>query len=161
MSRLNQTNCLLSADYLLTKGNVYIGNLYNGTKSNPHYYYHYGWNIQAVIAYLSGIALPFAGFVGTLGAKVSIQASDLGDLGWCISFSASFIVYLVLCTVWPTKNQKLIREAGLRWEELGDAPIIAEDGTEIVEEGKVVREQDINDDGEGVFQETYGENKHF
>jgi NCS1 family nucleobase:cation symporter-1 len=82
-------------------------------------------------------------------------------LGWLISFACSFIVYLALCTVWPTKNQKLIREAGLQWEELGDAPIIAEDGTEIAEEGKVVRERSVPDDGEAVFQETYGANKDF
>lgn len=114
-----------------------------------------------MIAYLAGIALPFAGFVGTLGAKVSVEASDLGDLGWCLSFAASFVVYWALCTVWPTKNQKLIREAGLRWEEMGDAPIITEDGTEIVEDGKVVRERSVNEDGEGVFHETYGANKDY
>lgn len=42
----------------------------DGSKDNPHYYYYWGWNIQGVIAYLAGIALPFPGFVGTLGANV-------------------------------------------------------------------------------------------
>jgi len=114
-----------------------------------------------VIAYLAGIALPFTGFVGTLGAKVSTQAADRGDLGWCLSFTTSFVVYWAICLVWPTKNQKLIKEAGLTWEELGDAPIVAEDGTEIVEEGKVVRERSFNGYGEGVIEESYGASKNY
>lgn len=43
-----------------------------------------GWNLQAVLAYLVGIALPFAGFVGTLGPTVSAAASDMGHLGWML-----------------------------------------------------------------------------
>lgn len=71
-------------------------------------------------------------------------------------------MYFTLCTVWPTKNQKLIKEAGLTWEELGDAPIIMEDGTEIIEEGNVVRERSINEEeAEGVLQEPYGTKKDF
>jgi nucleobase:cation symporter-1, NCS1 family len=152
---------LLFADYLLTKGNVFIGSLYNGTKSNRHYYFHFGWNLQAVIAYLCGIALPFPGFVGTLGAHVSTQALDLGRLGWVISFFSSFVVYLAICTVWPTKNQKIVREMGLKWEEQSGEAIIAEDGTEIVEEGKYVRERDGNSYGDGVLRETYGVEKTY
>lgn len=53
-----------------------------------------GWNLQGVIAYLVGIALPFPGFVGTLGANVSETADQLGHLGWLLSFSVSFVVYV-------------------------------------------------------------------
>ena len=53
-----------------------------------------GWNIQAGIAYLVGIALPFPGFIGTLGANVSLAAAQLGYLGWLLSFSVSFVVYV-------------------------------------------------------------------
>jgi NCS1 family nucleobase:cation symporter-1 len=125
--------------YVLTKGNVFIGHLYNGSKSNKHYYYTKGWNLQALFAYLCGIALPFPGFVGTLGAKVSTGATDLGRLGWLLSFTVSFVVYWLLCLVWPTANQKLIKELGLGWEESCGDVIMAADGTIIVEEGKVVR----------------------
>ena len=34
--------------------------------------------MQAVFAYIVGIALPFPGFVGTLGPNVSTAAEDLG-----------------------------------------------------------------------------------
>lgn len=121
--------------YILTRGNVFIGSLYNGSKSNAHYYYHKGWNIQAVIAYLCGIVPPFPGFVGTLGPKVPIAATDLGRLGWVLSFVISFTVYWALCLVWPTKNQKLIKDMGLRREQQADEEIYAEDGTLILHTG--------------------------
>ena len=53
---------IMICDYwCLTNGNVFISHLYDGSKDNKHYYYHHGWNLQAVIAYLVGIALPFPG----------------------------------------------------------------------------------------------------
>ena len=119
-----------------------------------------GWNIQAVFAYLCGIALPFPGFVGTLGAKVSTGATDLGRLGWLLSFIVSFSIYYMICLFWPTRNQRLIKEMGLRWEEASGDRIVAEDGTEIIEEGKTVRAVgEISDDGLG--REEYGVNAKY
>jgi NCS1 family nucleobase:cation symporter-1 len=126
---------IMVCDYfLLTKGNVFLSHLYNGSRTNEHYYYTVGWNIQALIAYIAGIALPFPGFVGTLGPHVSKAAQDLGQLGWLLSFVTSFIVYYVLCLIWPTRNQRLIKEMGLGWEEMSSREIIAADGTVITED---------------------------
>ncbi|KAH9219905.1 allantoin [Leptodontidium sp. 2 PMI_412] len=100
--------------YLLTKGNVFIGHLYNGSKENKHCYYHRGWNIQAIIAYICGIVPPFLGFVGTLGASASSGAMDIGRLGWLLSFFVSFVVYYIICLVWPTHNQRIVKEMGLK-----------------------------------------------
>lgn len=125
--------------YLLTKGNVFIGHLYNGSKTNKHYYYHRGWNVQAIIAYICGIVPPFPGFVGTLGASVSQGATNVGRLGWLLSFFVSFIVYYLICLVWPTHNQSIIKEMGLKWEQESSDFVVAADGTEIVQEGMVVR----------------------
>lgn len=130
---------ILVCDYwALTKGNVFLSHAYNGTRQNKHYYYHKGWNIQAAIAYVCGIALPFPGFIGSLGPSVSAAATDLGHLGWLLSFSVSFVVYYAICRVWPTKNQRLVKEMGLGWEEMSDREIVAMDGTSIPEsaEGK-------------------------
>ncbi|RAL63675.1 hypothetical protein DID88_003718 [Monilinia fructigena] len=120
--------------YALTKGNVFIGHLYNGSKTNQHYYYNHGWNVQAIVAYLCGVALPFPGFIGTLGASVSESATNLGRLGWLLSFFVSFVVYFALCTIWPTKNQKIIKEMNLGWESQYGDIVIAEDGTRIAEQ---------------------------
>lgn len=152
---------LSRTDYLLTRGNVFIGYLYDGTRSNKHHYYHRGWNIQGVIAYLCGIALPFPGFVGTLGATVSTRATDLGRLGWLLSFTVSFVVYYVLCKVWPTKNQKLIKEMGLRWEKQKGDAVVAADGTRIVEEGNIFRVLGETSDGTELGQEAYVVDKRY
>ncbi|KAH8881722.1 allantoin [Thozetella sp. PMI_491] len=120
---------IMIADYwVLTKGNVYVGWLYDPSKNNKHYYYHGGWNIQGYIAYLAGIALPFAGFVGTLGASVSEAAYHLGQLGWLISFITSFVVYCALCLVWPTRNQRLIKDSAPQWEEAEKDDFLATEG---------------------------------
>lgn len=127
----NRVRC----DYwVLTKGNVFVSHLYDGSSDNKHYYYTWGWNIQGVIAYLAGIALPFPGFVGTLGASVSVPAQNMGHLGWMLSFVTSFVLYWAICLVWPTQNQRIVRERGLGWEEISYKDIVAVDGTRISDE---------------------------
>ena len=144
---------------MLTRGNVFVGHLYNGTKTNRHYYYHKGWNLQAVFAYICGIAPPFPGFVGTLGAKVSTQALDLGRLGWLLSFTVSFVVYYVVCSIWPTNNQKMIKEMQPGWEANSGDIILAPDGTEIVEEGAAVRARSEGSDDLEAVREEFGAEK--
>lgn len=123
----------------MTNGNVFIASLYDPTRNNQNYYYCKGWNIQAYIAYIAGIALPFAGFVGTLGPTVSSTATKMGDLGWCLSFVTTFVVYYAICRVWPTENQKIIRAKGLKWEELESDEIVAIDGTTLAADGNTVQ----------------------
>ncbi len=147
---------IMICDYfMLTKGNVFIGHLYNGARSNKHYYYHRGWNIQAVIAYICGIVPPFPGFAGTLGAKVSTGATDLGRLGWLLSFFVSFVVYWAICSVWPTKNQRLIREMGLVWEQQSEELIYAEDGTVIRHTGTESEEGVLEVSGSDLGREDF------
>lgn len=125
---------IMVCDYfLLVRGNVFLSHLYNGSRENNHYYFIKGWNVQAYIAYICGIALPFPGFVGTLGPTVSASAENLGHLGWMLSFTVSFVVYWALCTVWPTMNQKRVKELGLGFEEMADKEVVAMDGTVIPE----------------------------
>jgi nucleobase:cation symporter-1, NCS1 family len=71
-----------------------------------------------------GIALPFPGFAASLGATGVNQAGyDMFYIGWILSFTISFVAYNVLCKVWPTRNQKLIKERGMAWEECAYNPI--------------------------------------
>jgi NCS1 family nucleobase:cation symporter-1 len=121
-----------------------VGWLYDPTSNNKHYYYHKGWNIQAYIAYIAGIALPFAGFVGTLGAPVSEEATHLGQLGWIISFVVSFVVYCALCLVWPTQAQRFVKESGASWEESAGDVVIAADGTQVMEQGSGFSVEEMN-----------------
>jgi NCS1 family nucleobase:cation symporter-1 len=122
--------------------------------------------LQGIIAYIVGIVLPFPGFVGTLGANVSVSAQNLGHLGWLISFVASFVVYYVLCLVWPTQNQKLVKEMGLGWEEMSRRDIIAVDGTIITAEQEGYPDPTLDSEeekwgGHVVGQSEYPAQKHF
>ncbi|TVY84788.1 Allantoin permease [Lachnellula suecica] len=108
---------VMVADYFLTRGNLFLEYLYDGRKTNPHYYYSRGWNVQAYIAYIAGFGIGFPGFCGNLGAKVSPTARELGYLGWLLAFTVSIVVYSLLCMFWPTQNQQLIKGLGLRREE--------------------------------------------
>lgn len=109
---------ILRLDYFVTKGNVMTAWLFNPKKSNKYYYYHKGWNIQALIAYLGGIALPFPGFAASLGPTgVNDAGNKLYYLGWLLSFTTSAILYVSICKVWPNSNQRAIKAEGLRREE--------------------------------------------
>ena len=77
-----------------------------------------GWNIQAYIAYICGAIIPFPGFCGSLGASVSETATNLGHIGWCLSFVVSIVVYAAICRVWPTQNQKAMKGMNLKWEQM-------------------------------------------
>ncbi|KAI6085446.1 uracil permease-like protein [Hypoxylon rubiginosum] len=120
---------IMIADYyFIIKGNVFTAWLYNPRKSNLHYRYHKGWNIQALIAYVVGIALPFPGFVASLGAKgVNDVGLELYYLGWILSFVTSFVLYIAICKVWPNPNQRAIQEQGLGWEEASHVMLQGED----------------------------------
>lgn len=108
---------VMIADYYIwTKGNVFLPFLYN-PRDNTHYTFTHGWNVQAYIAYLCAIALPFAGFCGKLGATVSKTAVHLYDIGWLMSFFVSMFVYSLLCALWRTQNQKAVKVFGLGWEQ--------------------------------------------
>lgn len=111
---------VMIADYGITRGNLFIENLYDGSKTNPRYYYSRGWNVQAYIAYIAGLGIGFPGFCGNLGAKVPQVAKELGYLGWILSFTVSITVYIALSSVWPTQSQRAIRELTLRREEMAD-----------------------------------------
>ena len=118
----------LGLDYWMSKGNIFPSHLFDPRKTNIHYRYHKGWNLQALIAYIVGIALPFPGFAASLGAKgVGSAGQKMFYLGWLLSFTVSLILYPLICKFWPTNNQKLIRERGLTWEENARAPLTGED----------------------------------
>lgn len=89
-----------------------------GGNPNRYYGFNRGVNISAFVAYFAGIAIPFAGFLGTLGVDVSATARNLGHLGWLLSYFVSAVVYYACCRIRPTPAQAAVRARGMRWEEL-------------------------------------------
>ncbi|KAG9801742.1 hypothetical protein KCU82_g24742, partial [Aureobasidium melanogenum] len=55
----------------------------------------------------------------------------------------SFVIYWAICSVWPTKNQKIIKEMGLRFEEMADRDMMALDGTVIPESAEGMSEDQV------------------
>jgi len=137
---------IMVCDYwLLTRGNLFLPHLYHNSPTNPSYRYHGGWNLQALIAYIVGVALPFPGFVGTLGPHVSAAAQDLGHLGWLLSFAVSFVLYYLLCRIWPTQSQKRVRELGLGWEEQSYQVLTAMNGAIVADAAEASAERSLSD----------------
>lgn len=60
--------------YLIRKGNYFIEDLYHA-RPNGRYYYTKGWSWRAYAAYICAIAIPFPGFLGTLGVQSSKRDS--------------------------------------------------------------------------------------
>lgn len=110
----------LNADFILSRGNVFVSHLFDPTKDNEHYRYHKGWNVQALIAYIVGVAVPMPGFCASLGASgVAEAGQNLFSIGWLLSFFTSLVVYTGICWIWPAENHKIIEQRALRWEEVG------------------------------------------
>jgi NCS1 family nucleobase:cation symporter-1 len=150
---MSSTVAVMICDYfLLTRGNLFITQLYDGSRANKHYRFSEGFNLQAIIAYIVGVALPFPGFVGSLGVKVSIEAERLGQLGWLLSFFTTFLVYYLLCLAWPTAVQKIIKEKNLGFEEMAEHDAAILDGAHTSEEvpGKTVDVEDKHGMGADV-----------
>jgi NCS1 family nucleobase:cation symporter-1 len=62
----------------------------------------------------------------------------MGHLGWLLSFWTSFVVYFILCKVWPTGNQRLIKEMEIGWEWMAGEELRGEDGTAARKESAAV-----------------------
>lgn len=90
---------IMTADYYLVRGNVFLQHLYSSPRGNAHYNYFHGWNVQAYVAYIAGFAVGIGGFAGNLGANVSAQTREVGYIGWVMSFTVSIVVYVALCTI--------------------------------------------------------------
>lgn len=99
---------IMLADYFFVrKGNYWIDDLYT-TNPNGRYWYTGGFHWRAYAAYVCGIALPFPGFLGSLGVKgvkeVTGAAFHIYDIGYLTAFVVSIVVYTTICKISPPPN---------------------------------------------------------
>jgi NCS1 family nucleobase:cation symporter-1 len=134
---------IMLADYFfICKGNYFVADLYS---SNPRgrYWYTYGVNWRAYVAYISGIALPFPGFLGQLGVKSMAKPLNAGaqiyDLGYLVSFLTSMVIYVVLCKISPPKH--VAEASGMAFEYMCDKEVLM---------GEVVRNEEAIIDEENI-----------
>ena len=93
-------SCILP-DFIVRKGNIDIRDLYSESR-DAKYWYTYGVNWRATLAFVAGFAVPLPGFIGSFGTTtVSVAASRMYALGWALSLVVGGLVYWVMCLIWP------------------------------------------------------------
>ncbi|KAI0021566.1 NCS1 nucleoside transporter [Xylariomycetidae sp. FL0641] len=100
--------------YVITRGHIDIENLYRSSKTGP-YYYTYGFNLRAYVAYLCGIIPTLDGFAGAVGRKIPVPAQRFYYFAFPIGLVISMGVYIGLCWYWPVSYQHPMTEKG--WNE--------------------------------------------
>ncbi|PBK61200.1 allantoin permease [Armillaria solidipes] len=96
---------IMIIDYFLVhKGNLQLVGLFTGTRDGP-YYYTWGVNWRAIIAFIAGTGIPFPGFVQSFGSvAIGKVATEMFDFGWLASFGIGAIIYWVLSRVFKVEN---------------------------------------------------------
>ncbi|KZO90997.1 hypothetical protein CALVIDRAFT_542160 [Calocera viscosa TUFC12733] len=111
---MGPTAAIMMVDYwIVRRGNIRIWDAYTSNPGSTYMYFH-GFNLNAVIAYFSGMIIPFVGFIGTFGVSVPDGATRLDDLGWYISSIVAGLMYVILCKIFPLKNI----DPDMPWEKL-------------------------------------------
>ncbi|KAK2001953.1 putative uracil transporter [Colletotrichum falcatum] len=93
---------IMIVDYwILRRGNFHVPSLYTKAESSPYTYYK-GWNLRAVVAWLSGVIFTVHGIAGNLDPDSVNQASkNMYKLGFLLSLLMGSLVYYVACLIWP------------------------------------------------------------
>ncbi|GAA5901512.1 uncharacterized protein JCM6883_000236 [Sporobolomyces salmoneus] len=98
--------------YLVAKGLLDIEGLYTADKRGT-YYYTYGVNLRAIVAYFVGVAVNFAGFLQNLGV-VEVDNVDLARSYYFSIFTTTFAAggsYYLMCRFFPQLDYQT------RWSE--------------------------------------------
>ncbi|KAK3312360.1 uracil permease-like protein [Apodospora peruviana] len=105
---------VMCADYyIVRRGYLEVKELYDGRKTGP-YYYTWGINWRAYVAYILGIVINVVGFAGAVGTPVPIGATYVYNLNFFGGFIVSSVIYWLLCKYFP------VPATSERWMEVGD-----------------------------------------
>ena len=104
---------MISDYYFVRKGYLEIKELYDARKTGP-YFYTWGINWRAYVAYIAGILINVVGFAGAVGTPVPAGATYIYELNFFGGFIVSSSVYWGLCQLFP------IPSCSDKWLEIGD-----------------------------------------
>lgn len=95
---------IMLVDYFVArKGNVHIPSVYRAEKGCP-YYYMYGVNFRAYVAWMVGVGLVISGIRGAIEpGSISAVVVNIYNCGFVLSFTAAGVTYYVLCRIWPVQ----------------------------------------------------------
>lgn len=94
------TGVLLCNYYLVAKGYFHIEDLYTMKKTGA-YYYTYGWNIRAYIAYIIGIIPNFYGFLNNMGVHAPIGVTHFYYFAYPVGVTLSAGVFWAMNYFYP------------------------------------------------------------
>jgi NCS1 family nucleobase:cation symporter-1 len=99
--------------YLVRRGYLEVKELYDARRVGP-YYYTFGVNWRAYVAYVSGILINVVGFAGAIGRDVPVGATYIYNLNFFCGFIVSSGMYFALCRLSP------VPATSDHWMEVGD-----------------------------------------
>ncbi|KAF9023663.1 hypothetical protein BDZ89DRAFT_1114977 [Hymenopellis radicata] len=86
--------------YLIHRGHYRVADLYH-TKPDGWYWYTFGFNFRAYVAYIAGILINVVGFAGATGRSVPLAATRIYEMSFFTGFGVSSLVYIGLNYVFP------------------------------------------------------------
>ncbi|KAJ3994784.1 permease for cytosine/purines, uracil, thiamine, allantoin-domain-containing protein [Lentinula boryana] len=101
--------------YFIRKGHYRMKDLYD-TRRDGWYWYTYGVNFRAYMAYIAGILINVVGFAGATGRTVPIAATRIYEMSFFTGFGTSMVIYLLLNWVYPVPGG--IGEKSVSFEEV-------------------------------------------
>lgn len=99
--------------YVVRKGYYQIEDLYSARKQDP-YWYTFGVNWRAYVAYVFGIVINVVGFAGAVGTKVPIGATYIYNLNFFAGIIVSSLTYYIINRFFP------VPACSDTWMEVGD-----------------------------------------
>jgi NCS1 family nucleobase:cation symporter-1 len=89
--------------FFIKKGNIHTPSLFNPSPGSL-YYGTKGWNLKALLAWVSAAILGVPGLIGAYHPSwVSAGAKDLYKTGWVVCFAVAVGVYCGLCVAFPRR----------------------------------------------------------
>lgn len=91
---------MITEYYVIRKGHYRVADLYDSSR-NGWYWYTYGVNFRAYVAYIAGILINVVGFAGATGRPVPLVAIRIYQLAFFTGLIVSSLVYWGLTVVFP------------------------------------------------------------
>lgn len=86
--------------YVVRKGHYRVSDLYHARRDG-WYWYTYGVNFRAYVAYIAGILINVVGFAGATGRSVPVAATHIYQMSFFMGFGVSALTYWALNRAFP------------------------------------------------------------
>uniref|UniRef100_A0A093UQF2 Allantoin permease n=1 Tax=Talaromyces marneffei PM1 TaxID=1077442 RepID=A0A093UQF2_TALMA len=113
--------CMVVDYWFVRKGNLHIPSLYKPSQDSI-YYYTWGFNPRAFVAWVVAIALVIPGVASVLSpGSIGAAAVKIYNMGFLLSTIVAGLVYYIACRIWPVPifPAELDGRMDKSWEAIG------------------------------------------